>query len=198
MIVSINLLPYRPARRLRQANFILASWGATAVATVAVLFLVHFQVTSYKESLDAKSVANEATIASLEQKLGEVKDIRELKKFIEMKLKIVETLSQARNLPVRLVDETIRALPEKIWLNGFNTAGPSLKLVGMAQSNAVVADFMRNLGASPFINNVKLDQVQQNESKMKVKTFSLSAGFAVPVDDSATGKGSEKDKKGAP
>jgi len=180
VIVSINLLPYREARRLKKANLIIASWGATALATAGILFLVHLQFTGHLDDLEAQSRANEATIADLDQKLGEVKNIRELKKFIETKLKIIDELKQTRNLPVRIIDEVVRALPEKGWLKELQIQDRTLKLGGMAQSNAVVANFMNNLSASPFISNVKLGQVSLNTAKDKVKTFNLESTFAPP------------------
>ncbi|MBF0109683.1 MAG: PilN domain-containing protein [Magnetococcales bacterium] len=178
MIATINLLPYRQARRLAKANRIIASWGGTFVATIAILFLIHLQFTGHLEAREAQARDNEAIIADLDKKLGEVKNIRELKKFIENKLKLIEELKQSRNLPVRIIDEVITALPEKSWLKGIQMQDRTLKLNGMAQSNAVVAGFMERLNASPFIDNVRLGQVSLNATKDKVKAFSLEASYA--------------------
>ncbi|MBF0421819.1 MAG: PilN domain-containing protein [Magnetococcales bacterium] len=177
MIVTINLLPYRQARRLKKAHLILASWVGTTVAMLGILLLVHLRVTGILNEKMAQEQNNERTIANLDKQLGEVKDIRDLKSLIETKLKIISELKQLRNLPVRLIDTIIHSLPDKAWLKEVQTQGQTVKINGMAQSNAVVAVFMNNLNASPLINNVKLGQVALNSGTAAIKAFSLEAGF---------------------
>ncbi len=186
MIATVNLLPYRPARRLKKAYLILASWGGTAILTAGILLLVHLQFTSLLDERNALEKQNEQTIAELDKQLGEVKNIRDIKLIIETKLKIIQELKQARNLPVRLIDTIIHALPEKAWLKDITTQGQTLKLKGMAQSNAVVAMFMNNLSASPLISGVKLDQVALNTGTSAIKAFSLEAQFG-PKSDTPPG-----------
>ncbi|MEO5327728.1 MAG: PilN domain-containing protein [Magnetococcus sp. THC-1_WYH] len=180
MISTINLLPYREARRLQRANRIMATWAGTALVTVVGLALIHFQFTGHLDDLNAQAQKNEAIIADLDKKLGEVKKIREIKKIIEAKLAIIKELKFKRNLPVHLIDEVVHAMPEKAWLKELQLQGTTLKLTGMAQSNAIVADLMDNLNASPYIENVKLGQVATASPTDKAKSFSLEADVAPP------------------
>ncbi|HIJ83405.1 MAG: hypothetical protein HW380_124 [Magnetococcales bacterium] len=200
MIVAINLLPYRQARRAKKANVILASWAGTAVTMVILLFLIHLQVTDHLDMLNAQVKKNDATIAKLDIELGEVKDINELKTLIESKLKIVDDLKKSRNIPVRLIDDIIRAVPDKAWLSSLQLKGENLKLQGMAQSNAVVADLMDNLNASPLIDDVKLAQVTLGDAKASRttknnKSFALDAKVSIPG-EKKPGADSEESKPG--
>ncbi len=46
---------------------------------------------------------------------------------------------------VHLFDELVKTIPDGVRLNSMKQAGDTLTLTGVAQSNASVADYMRNV-----------------------------------------------------
>jgi type IV pilus assembly protein PilN len=76
--------------------------------------------------------------------------------------------------------------------------GPKVNVLGYAQSNARVSTLMRNLGASPYLENPELVEIRAVDNPDKkggarINEFNMNVSIkrAQPVDD---GKGA----KGAP
>jgi hypothetical protein len=77
---------------------------------------------------------------------------------------------------VHVLDHLSGATPEKLWLTEMREAGGSMTLFGKGLDNQTIALFMRNLGASPYFENVDLVETKQiEEGQAKLKEFSIRA-----------------------
>lgn len=187
MMLKINLLPYREARRLVQVKVIFFAWIVTAVLGLGAVFVVQMHFSDYEQSLEVTQKSNEAVIAKLDRDLGEIKEISARKDQVLARLDIIKNLTKIRHLPVHLLEEISSAIPEKVWITKLDAGDGKLLLTGTAQSSALVADFMRRLSASPYISNVELTQVAHvNQSGHDLKAFSLGAGFAMPTEEKSS------------
>jgi type IV pilus assembly protein PilN len=54
----------------------------------------------------------------------------------------------------------LRQLPEGVFLKAVRQSGSKIKVEGYAQSNARVSALMRNLGASPYLENPELVEIK--------------------------------------
>ena len=95
-------------------------------------------------------------IAKLDKQIEEIRKIREETASLLAKKQVVEGLQSNRSEPVQLLDQLLRQLPEGVYLKAIKQAGPKVNVVGYAQSNARVSTLMRNLGASPYLENPEL------------------------------------------
>jgi Tfp pilus assembly protein PilN len=76
------------------------------------------------------------------------------------------------------MDELNKALPEQVWLEFYQQRGDELVLRGKSLSTEDVADFMRNIEASAYFGEVRLDQTSQRnvplgDRTLKVNDFSV-------------------------
>ncbi|MEI6737193.1 MAG: PilN domain-containing protein, partial [Pseudomonadota bacterium] len=87
------------------------------------------------------------------------------------KKQVVEGLQLNRSEPVQLLDQMLRQLPEGLYLKSIRQTGNKINVTGYTQSQARVSAFMRNIEASPFLENpnlieikaVTVNQVRANE-----------------------------------
>lgn len=185
-MIRINLLPYRPEQRLRRLNRILATWAAALACGILLVFGGDLLVQDKIQALSTTHENNRLAIAALDEKLGEIKDINDRKALAQARLDIINRLSNEQTITIHLLDELTRLIPEQVWLTKMETQKDLLTLTGMATSSSVVADFMRQLGTSPYFAHVELSKVAQQEQKNlkvqkdKIKSFSLTLKFAMP------------------
>jgi len=60
---------------------------------------------------------------------------------------------------VHVFDDLVRKLPEGVYLTSLKQVGKGFTLTGIAQSNARVSAFMRNLDSSDWFGNPDLDVI---------------------------------------
>lgn len=183
MMMEINLLPHREARR-----------AADLRETVAVLLLglvivgggIFFTDKSVKNDL-ANAKLNvtqlEADIERYKPQQKLVKHFKKQKKQLQNKLNIIDSLEQARNGPVRILDELSNSVPDRLWLTAIKTKGKGIKLEGQSLDTGVVADFLRSLNASPFFVNVDLDKTSRGKvvAGVRLVNFVIRADMRSPV-----------------
>src|SRR5439155_848311 len=71
-------------------------------------------------------------IAQLEKTIGEVKSIKDDKKALEDKLKILDTLKKGRTGPVKVMDELATVIPQRVWLTDYAEQGGNVTMTGQA------------------------------------------------------------------
>ena len=117
----------------------------------------------------------------LRKKIGQVKDFEKKKKDLEQKLATLQALKAGKSGPVHLLDELSAALPEQLWLTKFSEKSGNIKILGIADSEKTVAEFMRNLEASPYYKNIELSVTEQTKTGgKKMQKFTLGCSVEVP------------------
>jgi type IV pilus assembly protein PilN len=185
-MIHINLLPYREARRQRLLIHIFIIWGVIALMGLAGALILDFHLQTQIEEREAKKVQQEQEIATLKRKLGEVSELNAMKIQVEARLDAINKLRDIRDLNVHVLEELTETLPEDMWILRLSTVKNTLTLSGMAQSNAGIAQFMRNLKASPYFSEPNLSRISQSGSTLK--TFSLTTAYKTPSDKPGNGK----------
>jgi type IV pilus assembly protein PilN len=66
---------------------------------------------------------------------------------------IIEQLQANRSQMVHLFDELVKTIPGSARLTSIKQNGDQMTLGGVAQSNASVAEYMRNIEASPWMGH---------------------------------------------
>jgi type IV pilus assembly protein PilN len=170
----VNLLPHRAERRQRARKHFLTVSGMTVGLGVLIAFLVY---QFYARQIEVQDDRN-AFLANEIKKLDkDIADINELKNQIQALLarkQIIETLQAERAQTVHLLEQMVRQMPEGIYLRSMRQSGPKVHIVGYAQSNARVSTLMRNIEASPWLEQPVLVEVKaSNVDKKRVSEFNM-------------------------
>lgn len=159
-MIRINLLPHREMRRReRQRAFLTASAAMVAVGVVVVV-LVHGLLAARIEVQKGRNGFLEGEIATLDKQIVEIRRLREQTQQMLARKRVVETLQSNRSEIVELFDQIARQLPEGVYLRTVKQTGNTINITGLAQSNARVSTLMRNLDASPLLENAKLVEIK--------------------------------------
>lgn len=180
-MIRINLLPVRAAQKkekLRSQASVLFLCMLLVFAACGALYVQQMWAT---DSLTAEIAQIDAQNAKLKIELGKVANIEKDTEELKKKLAILATLQTDRSGPVRLLDELITALPEKVWLTQFTEKGGKIDLAGYGDSENTVARFMNNLEKSPNYQGVVLNVTEQSAvSGIKMQKFTLSCQTETP------------------
>ena len=159
-MIRVNLLPHREAKRKarQQQLAILAGLTATIALAIGGMLWVVFnaQVDNQKER--NKYLGSE--ISKLDKQIEEIKKIRDETASLLSKKQVVEGLQSNRSEPVQLLDQMLRQLPEGLYLKSIRQTGNKINVTGYTQSQARVSAFMRNIEASPYLENPNLIEIK--------------------------------------
>lgn len=143
-MILINLLPHREARRKQRKQAFFVALGVSAVVGV---LLVGAWVAVMRQMQAAQQSRNDLLRSEIGKLDAEIKDIATLRAEIQAlkdRQMAVEALQTDRNTPVHLLNELVQHVPEGIFLTSIRQAGDVVTIIGMAQTNERVSEFLRN------------------------------------------------------
>ena len=177
-MIRINLLPHREEKRKRRQQQFGVLAGLAAVIGLVVAGGVWFFLDQQESQQRANVTYMKSEIDKLDKQIEEIRKIREETASLLAKKQVVEALQSNRSEPVQLLDQLLRQLPEGVYLKSIRQAGPKVNVVGYAQSNARVSTLMRNLGASPYLENPELVEIKAvpapDKSGSRVNEFNMN------------------------
>jgi type IV pilus assembly protein PilN len=197
-MIRVNLLPHREEKRKRRQQQFGVLAGIAAVLGLLVAGAVWLFFDQQVTQQQANVAYMKAEIDKLDKQIEEIRKIREETAALLAKKQVVESLQSNRSEPVQLLDPLLRQLPEGVYLKAVKQVGPKVNVMGYAQSNARVSTLMRNLGASPYLENPELIEIKAvpapNNPTTRVNEFSMNISIKRARAEDATGAAA----KGAP
>ena len=102
---------------------------------------------------------------------------------------VIETLQGDRAQTVYLLEQMVRQTPDGVYLKSIKQTGAKVNLTGYAQSNSRVSTLMRNIEASPYLENPDLVEIKAvTVSGKRVSEFTLTMNLkALQTDEPAAG-----------
>lgn len=183
-MILINLLPHREEKRRRKKIAFFAGLGASAVVgllTVGIWYGIVQQMTSSQQE---RNTYLSSEIKKLED---QIKDVAALKSEIESlksRQKAVEDLQTDRNVPVYLLNELVKQTPEGLYFTSVKQTGQELGILGIAQTNERVSEFLRNTANNsewlekPQLIEIKVSGAQAADRTQK-RLFDFSIRLSV-------------------
>lgn len=187
-MAKINLLPWRDELRKEKQKEFAVLVGFVAVIAVGIWFAVHVyhnQLIDYHKSRN-QYLTDE--IAKLDKKIEEIQQLEREKERLLARMRAIEQLQGNRPLIVHVFDEIVRTLPEGVSLISLKQKGTKITIDGVAQSNARVSNFMRNLEASQWLKSPHLEVIQaEDESGQRISKFTLEFNQVIPAGEDEEG-----------
>jgi type IV pilus assembly protein PilN len=178
----VNLLPHREMRRRRQQQQFFTMLGVVLALGVTIWFLVHTSLTSsYEDQLSRNKYLTDE-IAKLDKEIEDIKKLQEMTASLLARKKVVETLQSNRAQVVHLMEELTRQLPDGVYLKSIKQTGSKVTINGYTQSQARVSTLMRNLEASPYLENANLVEIKAVTTPARINEFTLNVTMSRPKD----------------
>jgi len=191
-MTRLNLLPWREMRRKEQDKQLLSLMVFVSVLMGLAVFYAHLHVGGLIDNQNARNNFLNDEIVQVDKQIKEIRDIKKRRAALVSRMNIIYQLQGDRTQVVHLFDELVQRLPEGVYLKSLEQKLKSLKMKGVAQSNARVSALMRNLEESNWFTqpNLKVINVKKNKKTGdRVSNFDLSV---TQTDKSAKKKSTKK------
>ncbi len=166
-MAHINLLPWREERRKEQLRQFLTILGLSVVLMLLVILAVHLQ---YNRMISAQQSRNnflKNEITAVEKQIREINDLAKEKKRLLARMEVIQQLQRNRPGIVHLFEEMVKVLPEGAHITSLKQSGKHLVINGIAQSNARVSAYMRNIDSSNWLTKPELNIIQKKGKAKK-------------------------------
>lgn len=159
-MLRLNLMPWREQQRLAALRRLrLMVVGVAVVALCAVMLMDQMA----RQRVRQQAVANnsqQTAIDALEAQMAEHDRIAQSYAVVEAQVAALTGLRADQGLVTAVFADLERALPEGVQLRRLELEGSRLRMVGVAASGAVVAQFMRELERSGAMRDLELKSLR--------------------------------------
>ena len=177
-MILINLLPHREAARKRRREGFQATMVASAIAGLLIAGLIYWVLQTMIADQQAKNEVLKSEIQVLEGQIKEIATIEEEIAALRARQKAVEDLQADRNLPVHLLTELVKQLPDGVYITSLKQTNQSVTLQGVAQSNERISEMLRNLSNNtPWLSKPELVEIVASNVALSSKDSRRVASF---------------------
>ncbi len=177
-MARLNLLPWRAELRKQQQKDFIAATGFGVAITLALMLLLHLNISSRFDYQNERNQYLVTEIASLDSKIKEIQDLEVKRKRLLAKMEVIQELQASRPEIVHLFDELGRTIPEGLYLTDLTQSDKNLIVNGVAQSSARISAYIRNLESSawlkdPILNIIETKIESRDNKKERQSKFTL-------------------------
>lgn len=206
-MIRVNLVAERKAEKTKKPLFAFPSGNealanlAMASVIVGAVLLCGWQYVSLRTTLSglntriAEGNRERERLKDILRKAEEFKAQREL---LKKKVDLITSLKKNQAVPVHLLDQMSRNLPEFLWLEQVSERSNKISLAGKATTYNAVSNLYNNLTDSPFFADVVLGTTQVANEGV---SFSMTCRFvpdSLQAADDSTTTAAAVDDSGAP
>ena len=181
-MILINLLAHREAARKRRQEMFYITLAASALFGVLVAGLIYAW---YEAQISNQRSRNQFLQTEIKRLEAQIKDVATLQSEIaslRARQQAVEDLQADRNLPVHLLNEIARQLPEGVFLSSLRHQNLSVTITGTAQSNERVSELLRNFSYnSPWLTKPELVEIVAGNLALSSRDQRRVANFTMRV-----------------
>ena len=166
-MAHINLLPWREEKRKEQLRQFLTMMGLSVVLMVLIILAVHLQYSRLISAQESRNSFLKNEITAVEKQIREINTLAKEKKRLLARMEVIQQLQRNRPGIVHLFEEMVKVIPEGAHIKSLKQAGKSLTINGIAQSNARVSAYMRNIDGSGWLTKPQLNIIQRKGKAKK-------------------------------
>lgn len=188
-MILINLLPHREEARKRRLQQFKASMVLAVLAGILLVTLVWLAFQARVKLQESRNNELERANQELDGKIKSISTLRDEIAALQVRQQAVEDLQADRNLPVHLLEELVKQMPDGVYVNSIRQAGTDVRIEGVAQSQERISQLLTNMGAkSEWFKKPELIQIQSKSESISAKevrrvyAFSMQLGLVKPSD----------------
>jgi type IV pilus assembly protein PilN len=184
-MIKINLLAERKAAKAKAAPALNFEMGGSQNLLLAGIIVVGFLVaagwwwarSSELNRLQQVKIADEAELKRLEDVRKKAEAFKTQKELLERKINLITELKKKQAVPVHILDQVSRNLPEFMWLDSLTANANAINIVGKATTYNAVSNLYDNLRGSGQFSDVVLGKTTEIAEGV---SFSLTCRYAPP------------------
>lgn len=160
-MILINLLPHREARRAQRKRAFFIGLGGSFAGGLLIAALWYTTLQQVTAAQNERNAFLRAEIARLDTQIKDIATLRQDIEALKARQRAVEDLQTDRNVPVYLLNELTRQVPEGVYLTSINQQGQTVAMRGIAQTNERVSELLRNtFYNSPWLEKPELIEIK--------------------------------------
>lgn len=195
-MIKINLLEVEKERKTRKGGGgggPAAAGGGPVPTSILMIGIIGLGVaglafnyirnSSKLSDLETDVARMRAKKAELEPYIKKVDDLELRRAELQKKNDAIEQLRSQRTIPVHILDEVSRAVPDYLWITTLAVKGSTLSIDGATLQEQAISSFMKNLEASEFVGTPSLIETKEVAVKKGVPpstNFKISAPITNP------------------
>ena len=181
-MILINLLPHREAARKRRRDVFNISLGTSALVGGLIAGGIFLW---YQAQISSQQGKNQMLTSEIKKLEVQIKDIASLEAEIaglRARQQAVEDLQADRNIPVHLLTELVKQLPDGVYISSMKQDNQLVTLGGVAQSNERVSELLRNLANNtPWFAKPELIEIVAGSEALSPREQRRVANFKIRV-----------------
>ena len=181
IMTKINLLPWREELRQEQKKQFLMMVVMTFILSAAMVGLIHFQMQAKIDYQLSRNRFLEQEIAKVDEEIKEIRELKKVRRSLVERMEVIQDLQVARPSVVHLFSEIVSTVPNGVYLESMQQTGGNLLINGLAESNARVSTYMRNLSASEWLKEPNLTVIEIEDITVnRISNFTLTVKQTSP------------------
>lgn len=180
-MIQVNLLPVRAQKRKENVRQFISVYILSIALLLSVMAYFWISLHNQIQRLERRDTQLRTEVNQYVKYDKMLKELKQKKEIIDKKRAIIKDLQNDRDRVVRILAVLGVELPtDKIWFEKLSLSGNNITLNGVALSNEAIAEFMRNLESSPYVEKASVNLVFSRQvaiSNMKLREFQLAYRF---------------------
>lgn len=136
-----------------------------------------WSLTSQRAQLQQDLRDAEQELVRLEEIRRKADEFKRQKELLERKINLITELKKKQSVPVHILDQVSKNLPEFLWLDSMSAVNNQISIAGKATTYNAVSNFYDNLTGSGYFDSVVLGKTSEIPEGV---AFSLTCRFAPP------------------
>lgn len=181
-MILINLLPHREAARKLRRDIFNVSLGAAALVGGLIAGVIFLWFQAQISGQQGKNQLLQTEIKRFDEQIKDIAGLETEITALRARQQAVEDLQADRNLPVHLLTELVKQLPDGVYIASLRQDNQNVTLQGVAQSNERVSELLRNLGNnSPWFSKPELVEIVAGSVTLPPRDQRRVANFTIRV-----------------
>lgn len=179
-MTTINLLPWREARRKQQQQDFIILLAIAALLGGLVFFGWNRVVVAQVENQQSRNAYIKRELALLDQQIKEISELEKRREELISRMNVIQDLQNNRPYIVYMFDQLVRTLPDGVYYTSIERRGSVFTINGVADSNNRISALMRNLDESPWFKQPNLRTVSALPGGGEANSFVLTVNQESP------------------
>lgn len=182
-MILINLLPHREAARKRRKEIFFITLGLAALAGVLACSVMYSWYLTQIEGQRGRNIFLNAEVTLLDEQIKDIATLQSEIMSLKARQNAVEDLQGNRNLPVYLLSELVKQLPDGVYITSLKQENQTVLITGVAQSNERVSELLRNFANnSPWLSKPELVEITAGTVALSQRDQRRVSNFSMRVD----------------